>query len=302
MLLVGCVQKAAPAAEVAAVPDASATVPTPPAPPNTPPSEAETVAPGVRSVRLKPGTGTKPSRPGYLAFDFTCTLPEATAQPGHGAIHQGRPETCLYLGGNALETALAVMEDGEQRRFWVPSSRGEFMIDVTMPARPAMPANLIASAEAVTLASGVRYRVLEGGTGAPATAQSTVQLLLTGWTPDGRQFDARDDQKDPVVVNLKQEGGVYAALVGDMRVGERRRVWIASSANFTPFNRGIETDQIVDLTLLRLGFLKPGRKAPGLSPATGCNPACAVGEVCVSHAVQCIRAPCPPVLECVLDE
>lgn len=80
----------------------------------------------------------------------------------------------------------------------------------------------------VTTASGLKYEILQEGTGATASAGQTVTVHYTGWLENGKKFDSSVDRGDPFrfplgggrVIRGWDEG------VAGMKVGEKRKLTI----------------------------------------------------------------------------
>lgn len=78
--------------------------------------------------------------------------------------------------------------------------------------------------------SGLRYQILEEGTGQTATAGSEVAVHYTGWLPSGESFDSSVERGQPFVFGLGLgQGQVIQGWdegVQGMKIGERRRLVI----------------------------------------------------------------------------
>lgn len=83
--------------------------------------------------------------------------------------------------------------------------------------------------------SGLSYRVLRPGTGAPrARPTSTVSVHYSGWTTDGHLFDSSRTRGAPAEFPLAATIPGFAEGVTGMAVGEVRRVWIPESLAYGP--------------------------------------------------------------------
>jgi FKBP-type peptidyl-prolyl cis-trans isomerase len=70
---------------------------------------------------------------------------------------------------------------------------------------PQMPAfRLPDAAKVVTTQSGLKYEVLEAGTGESPSADDSVLAYYTGWTTDGKVFDSAHERGEPSTFGLRQ--------------------------------------------------------------------------------------------------
>lgn len=84
-----------------------------------------------------------------------------------------------------------------------------------------------AGQQVTTTASGLRYQVIEEGTGAPITSQDLVQLTYTGRTPDGKVFDSTElHGGQPMVTGLNGVIPGFSEGLALMREGGTYRLWI----------------------------------------------------------------------------
>src|SRR6185503_10734733 len=75
--------------------------------------------------------------------------------------------------------------------------------------------------------SGIAYRVLKKGSGKEhPTADSTVEVHYTGWTPDGKMFDSSVTRGTPAKFPLRNVIAGWTEGVQLMVVGDRTRFWI----------------------------------------------------------------------------
>lgn len=82
------------------------------------------------------------------------------------------------------------------------------------------------SGDTVTTESGLRYVVIEEGSGATPTTGQTVRVHYTGWFLDGTKFDSSVDRGEPFPFPLGR-GRVIRGWdegVATMKVGEKRRL------------------------------------------------------------------------------
>lgn len=78
----------------------------------------------------------------------------------------------------------------------------------------------------VTSKSGLKYIVLEKGTGKQPQKGATIVAEYTGWLPDGKKFDSSKDHPGEFAFKVG-EGQVipgWDEALSDMKVGERRKL------------------------------------------------------------------------------
>ena len=93
----------------------------------------------------------------------------------------------------------------------------------------------------VTTASGLKYQILQPGSGATAQPGQTVTVNYTGWLTDGTKFDSSlDPGRQPFQFPL----GAHHVIAGwdegvaGMKVGEKRKLIIPSSLGYGPDGNG----------------------------------------------------------------
>jgi FKBP-type peptidyl-prolyl cis-trans isomerase len=76
--------------------------------------------------------------------------------------------------------------------------------------------------------SGIQYEVITMGTGEKPTAESTVKVLYTGTTIDGKVFDSSVDKNVPAEFPLSSVIPGWTEAVQLMPVGSKFRIWLPS--------------------------------------------------------------------------
>lgn len=76
------------------------------------------------------------------------------------------------------------------------------------------------------LASGLQYEVLESGTGASPTAESTVQTHYHGTMIDGTVFDSSVERGQPATFGVNQVIAGWTEALQLMKVGDKWRVFL----------------------------------------------------------------------------
>lgn len=88
-------------------------------------------------------------------------------------------------------------------------------------------------AEFQTTPSGLRYAVLREGEGPkPEGPMDNVRVHYRGWLPGGEQFDSSYDRGAPSTFQLNQVIAGWTEGVGDMRVGEMRRLIVPGDLGY----------------------------------------------------------------------
>lgn len=229
---------------------------TPPSPPPPdlaqPPADAERTPSGLVSRQLKQPSSDKRAerhdrvRIVYVGWDETGRMFDSSAPRGAFA------EVTLTHGFPGWQEALALLREGEQRRFWVPSAlaydaypgtvRGRLVYDIELvqvvdtTAPPPVPEDVARPPRnAVRLPSGVAYRVLARGVGTIKVGMDgTVDVHYTSWTPDGQLVDSTVPNGRPHRAELEDRDlprGV-TEVVAQMVAGERRRIWVPAALSY----------------------------------------------------------------------
>lgn len=239
----------APAPTTSAAPTAAAaTDDSVPAPPDVAaaPADAEKSASGLASKVLQKGTGTahptaedtvEVHYTGWMTngFMFDTSTSGSPARFPLGRVIKGWTE------------GMQLMVEGEKRRFWIPSElaygdrpmrpgapAGPLTFDVELlkiipaPEPPPVPEDVKAApASAKKTASGLKYRVLQKGTGTQhPSATSQVQVHYSGWQTDGKMFDSSVMRGMPATFPLNGVIKGWTEGVQLMVEGEKTRFWI----------------------------------------------------------------------------
>jgi peptidylprolyl isomerase len=174
-----------------------------------------------------------------------------------------------------ISEALAQMSKGEKRRLWIPADlattgrpkrRGpagpsvfdvELVGFVKMPDPIAVPEDVeSAPADAKRTPSGLAYKFLKHGKGKQhPTADSTVEVHYSGWTPDGKLFDSSVRRGQPTRFPLNAVIKGWTEGVQLMVVGDKARLWIPGALAYgdKPSSSGAPTGPLVfDIELLSI--------------------------------------------------
>ena len=229
-----------------------------------PPADAPKTASGLASKVLKPGTGEKPTAEDTVEVHYS-----GWTTDGHmfdSSVKRGRTAK-FPLGGviAGWTEGLQLMQEGEQRRFWIPEElaykgrpgkpAGMLVFDVElikvvkMPAMPKTPEDVAAvPATATKTKSGLAYRVLRKGPGgAHPSPSDTVEVHYAGWTTDGKMFDASYRRGETTKFPLNGVIPGWTEGVQLMSKGDQYRFWIPGNLAYgdTPQRPGMPYGMLV---------------------------------------------------------
>jgi peptidylprolyl isomerase len=217
-----------------------------------PPPDAQRTASGLLHRELAKPRGSKRAQPhdrvriAYVGWDAEGRVIDSSAPRGAYA------EVLAGHGFPGFREAIALLHEGERRRFWIPEAlawqshamavRGPLVFDLElvavldMPDPPPTPPDVAAPpASAIRTPSGLAYRVLQRGVGTRKPgADSAVEVHYSYWSSDGRLIDSTVPNVTPHRTAFKDRDlapGVVEAL-REMVVGERRRLWVPESLGF----------------------------------------------------------------------
>ena len=212
------------------------------------PSTATQTPSGLAYTILEPGNGAEhPSSNANVTVHYTGWM--TNGQMFDSSVVRGEPTSFpLDRVIPGWTEGLQLMKVGDKARFWIPGALaygdepsnpgypyGTLVFDVELldftnpPPPPATPEDLTSpSADAVTTASGLVYRVLQPGTGgASPSATSTVNVHYTGWmASNGELFDSSVVRGEPISFGLNQVIPGWTEGLQLMKVGEKARFWI----------------------------------------------------------------------------
>jgi peptidylprolyl isomerase len=112
-----------------------------------------------------------------------------------------------------------------------------------------------APASAKRTKSGLRYRVIEAGTGKSPNASDMVVVHYSGWTTDGEMFDSSVVRGQPMTFRLDQVIKGWTEGVQLMKTGEKTRFWIPADLAYgdTPTRPGAPAGMLVfDIELIEI--------------------------------------------------
>jgi peptidylprolyl isomerase len=220
----------------------------PPAPPDVAdvPADATRTESGLAFKVLAKGRGTThPGPRDKVTINFTGWTPFGALI--ESSIPDGEPWTLSMTDAmKGLAEGVRLMVKGERRRLWIPAAlaaggqpkrrgpAGPAVFDVELvgfvrvPDPVAVPEDVDAPpADAKKTASGIAYKFLKRGTGKQRpTADSTVEVHYSGWTPDGKMFDSSVQRGQPTSFPLGNVIKGWTEGVQLMVVGDKARFWI----------------------------------------------------------------------------
>jgi peptidylprolyl isomerase len=130
------------------------------------------------------------------------------------------------------------------------------------PVLPPAPPDVAAPpADAEKTASGLAFKVLQPGTGSAKPGPSDmVTINYTGWTTDGKAFDATSARGRPSTFSLERVMKGMSEGVQQMVVGEKRRFWIPEPLAFAGMEGRPKGMVVFEIELL--AFEAPPTQAP----------------------------------------
>lgn len=210
------------------------------------PQDAQASQTGLKWKQLRPGTGDRTPRTGdSVVVHFTGW--DAKGERFDSSVARGTPDRYrLDELPAGWREGLEQMVVGEKRRLWIPAELGfgsvatpgrpagalvidVELLDVMEPlAVPEVPEDLAEPPpDAQQTASGLRYKVLEPGTGKqPPGPHDQVLVHYTGWSLDGNMFDSSVARGQPVAFGVDEVIAGWTEMLQLMVEGERVRVWI----------------------------------------------------------------------------
>lgn len=214
-----------------------------------PPANAERTPSGLASLVLQAGTGTeKPTLRDQVKVHYSGWTTDG--KMFDSSVTRGRPaEFGVTQVIKGWTEGLQLMVVGEKRRFWIPANlaygdnprpgapRGALTFDVELldiiqpPEPPEVPKDVAAApASAKKTASGLRYTVLEPGTGKQHPGPTNrVKVNYSGWTTDGKMFDSSVTRGRPATFGVGQVIKGWTEGLQLMVVGEKTRFWIPAN-------------------------------------------------------------------------
>jgi peptidylprolyl isomerase len=239
-----------------------------------PPQATRTPSGLAWRILSKAKVATHPGPHDKVTISFTGWTPEGEVIAS--SVPDGEPWTLLMdqlIKG--LSEGLRLMGKGEKRRLWIPAGlatsgrpkrRGpagpavfdvELVDFVKMPDPMPVPEDVSAPpADGKRTPSGLVYKILKRGKGkGRPTANSTVEVHYSGWTPDGQLFDSSVSRGQPISFPLNGVIKGWTEGLQLMAVGDRARFWIPSALAYgdTPSRPGTPAGPLVfDVELLSI--------------------------------------------------
>lgn len=121
------------------------------------------------------------------------------------------------LSNDEINPSYKVIQDRQQAKAAELASKHQVLAEQFMKANAARD-------EVTVTASGLQYEVLESGTGAKPTAQSTVVTHYHGTFVDGRVFDSSVDRGEPAEFGVTQVIAGWTEALQLMVVGDKWRI------------------------------------------------------------------------------
>jgi FKBP-type peptidyl-prolyl cis-trans isomerase len=225
-------------------------------------------------VLAKPRGTTHPGPHDKVTINFTGWTPQGEVIAS--SVPDGEPWALLLDDAiKGLAEGLLLMGKGEKRRLWIPAELatsgrpkrrgppGPAVFDVELVSFAKVPDPIpvpedvaAAPADAKRTASGIAYKLLKRGKGkAHPTAESTVEVHYSGWTPDGKLFDSSVRRGKPTSFPLNAVIKGWTEGVQLLVVGDKARFWIPGALAYgdKPNQSGTPTGPLVfDVELLSI--------------------------------------------------
>jgi FKBP-type peptidyl-prolyl cis-trans isomerase len=240
------------------------------------PEEATSTESGLKYVVIQKGTGQEnPNANSKVNVHYTGWTTDG--EMFDSSVERGEP---ISFGLNQVikgwTEGVQKMVVGEKTRFWIPQElayqgrsgapAGMLVFDVELlsftsppapPPPPEVPENVDAApADALSTPSGLKYKVLQEGTGQEnPKATSTVNVHYSGWMTNGEMFDSSVVRGEPISFGLNQVIPGWTEGVQKMVVGEKTRFWIPGKLAYgeTPSQPGYPYGTLVfDVELLSI--------------------------------------------------
>jgi FKBP-type peptidyl-prolyl cis-trans isomerase len=229
-----------------------------------PPADATKTASGISTKLIKAANGPKAKPDSIVKVDFTAWATDGKMLDS--TVARGAPQTLpLEHAPPGLKEAVALMNKGETRRFWIPKSavmrggggpEGDMVVfeitllDIIEVAPP--PDVKAPPKDAQKTASGIASKVLQKGTGTDhPTKDSVVSVNYTGWTTDGKMFDSSITRGKPAEFSLSGVIPGWTEGVQLMVPGEKRRFWIPEELAYKG-KGGPQGTLVFDIELLKI--------------------------------------------------
>ncbi|MBM4060124.1 MAG: FKBP-type peptidyl-prolyl cis-trans isomerase [Planctomycetes bacterium] len=171
------------------------------------------LASGVRYEVVAPGTGPAATARHALAFRYAVfradgTLIECTEQTGQRIAGSLASLPYAFLKEIAVGCRQGDVLRVEVPKKEVPQAPTDTVWELELVGLSALPEvpqfRLPDAAKVVTTQSGLKYEVIEPGTGSSPTAADSVVAHYTGWLTDGKVFDSSHERGSPSTFPLRR--------------------------------------------------------------------------------------------------
>jgi len=228
-----------------------------------PPDDAIREASGLVTRLLKPGNGKRVTRNDMITVQYTVWTDDGKTLD----TTEGRnPRTFrLRRGMEGFQEAVALMVVGETRRAWVPEElaykgvpnrpQGTLVFDVELidlESGPLPPVDVAAVPDtAQQTDSGLAFRVLQPGEGDSRPGPNDVVVAnFNTWTTEGVLIDDTFFDEEPTSFDLSKTIPGFLETFCDMRVNEKRRIWLPPRLTELDGKASFDTLTVIDVELL----------------------------------------------------
>ncbi|MDZ4668134.1 MAG: FKBP-type peptidyl-prolyl cis-trans isomerase [bacterium] len=210
-----------------------------------------TTTSGLKYKVTELGKGRKVESGDKVSVHYVGTLPDGTKfdssrdrnQPfsfkvGAGQVIKGWDEglTLLNIGDKAILTIPPAIGYGDRNMGSIPpNSTLIFDIEVVDAVTPIKAASYdVKGKDTLTTASGLRYILVQKGSGEQAAVGKTVDVHYTGYLMDGRTFDSSIERGEPISFPLGQNMVIkgWEEGIALMKVGDKMRLIIPSELGY----------------------------------------------------------------------
>jgi peptidylprolyl isomerase len=176
----------------------------------------------------------RPSGKERLAILSGLSLPIGKAIEAAEKAGGGRADSAVYVDAVGCYEIMVHGESGTHRMH-IDAGSGEVKLDELLSQYPGE----AFEGEIRSMEGGLQYVVLREGTGAkPKGPTSRVNVHYSGWLVDGTKFDSSVDRGQPITFGLNQVIKGWTLGVGDMQVGEKRKLIIPYEMAYGANGRG----------------------------------------------------------------
>jgi FKBP-type peptidyl-prolyl cis-trans isomerase len=178
------------------------------------PKAQQALASGVKYEVRKPGTGAAPGEQDSVALRYAIWKDDGTLLDCSERQNNHRISGSLgslpfpFLKDLALASKVGSVLRAEVPKALFPNANADTVWELELTGVKPLPAlpkfRLPDPAKVVTTQSGLKYEVIEPGTGDSPAPTDSVVAFYTGWFLDGKVFDSAHERGQPSEFGLRQ--------------------------------------------------------------------------------------------------